>query len=484
MPLALDQAGAYLEEMQITPGEYLKLYQEQGRILRNQRGGLATDHASVTVTFSLAFARVEESNPAAAELLRLCAFLHPNGIPEEMLTAGASELGPVLEPALAQPLGLIEMRRAASRISLLHRDTTNQTLLIHPVVQQVLRDNLDATARHTWIERAIRLVNRSFPYIEFGNWLQCERLLPQALACADLTQHEDWVSLELARLCNQTGYYLRERARYGEVESLYQRARAILEKAHGPDHPYVAISLNNLAELYRAQGKYDQAKLLHQRALAIREKTLGSDHPSVAQSLNNRAELYRAQGKYAKAEPLYQQALEIQEKALGPDHSHVAISLNNRAELYRAQGKYDQAESLHQRALVIREEALGPDHPDVAQSLNNLALVDCAQGKYAQAAPRYQRALDIVEKALDPNHPDVMTILQNYAVLLRTLKRATAAKKLEARARTMQQARNAQSPAQDIPPRHGEPQPSEHARTQPTKPPADPHKPVRKKKRR
>jgi tetratricopeptide (TPR) repeat protein len=58
--------------------------------------------------------------------------------------------------------------------------------------------------------------------------------------------------------------------------------------------------------------------------MAIREKALGPDHPDVAASLNNLAELYRAQGQYAQAEPLYKRSLAIVEKALGPDHPNVA----------------------------------------------------------------------------------------------------------------------------------------------------------------
>ena len=124
----------------------------------------------------------------------------------------------------------------------------------------------------------------------------------------------------------------------------------------------VAISLNNLAELYRNQGKYDEAEPLYQRALAIREKSLGSDHPDVATSLNNLAVLYSDQGRYDEAEPLYQRALAIREKSLGADHPDVATSLNNLAQLYHDQGKHAEAELLHQRALAIREKALRSDH--------------------------------------------------------------------------------------------------------------------------
>ncbi|MCH6578498.1 MAG: CHAT domain-containing protein, partial [Proteobacteria bacterium] len=53
--------------------------------------------------------------------------------------------------------------------------------------------------------------------------------------------------------------------------------------------------------LYHRQGKYAEAEPLHKRALAIREKALGPEHPDVATSLNNLAELYKAQDKYAEA---------------------------------------------------------------------------------------------------------------------------------------------------------------------------------------
>ncbi len=50
---------------------------------------------------------------------------------------------------------------------------------------------------------------------------------------------------------------------------------------------------------------------------------MGPAHPYVARSLNNLADLYRMQGRYAEAVPLYRRALEIVRKALEPAHPHV-----------------------------------------------------------------------------------------------------------------------------------------------------------------
>ncbi len=102
------------------------------------------------------------------------------------------------------------------------------------------------------------------------------------------------------------------------------------------------------------QGQYAEAEPLYKRSLAIREKALGPQHPHVATSLNNLADLYRAQGKYAEAEPLYQRALGLVEKALGPEHPHVAQSLENYAALLREIGRTTEAAKLEARAKAIR----------------------------------------------------------------------------------------------------------------------------------
>ena len=69
------------------------------------------------------------------------------------------------------------------------------------------------------------------------------------------------------------------------------------------DHPDVAVT-GRLAELYRTQAKYAEAELLYKRALDIKgERTLGKEHPDVATTLSNLAELYRCPGTDAEGEP-------------------------------------------------------------------------------------------------------------------------------------------------------------------------------------
>src|SRR6266571_1609967 len=107
LPLALDQAGAYIEATGCGLSGYFKLYKRHRAELLKRKDRLSSEYPyTVATTWALSFQQVEQANPAAAELLRLCAFLAPDAIAEEIITEGASHLGPVLSPVAADPLAL------------------------------------------------------------------------------------------------------------------------------------------------------------------------------------------------------------------------------------------------------------------------------------------------------------------------------------------------------------------------------------------
>jgi tetratricopeptide (TPR) repeat protein/transcriptional regulator with XRE-family HTH domain len=416
LPLALDQAGAYIEETGCDLAGYLELYRSHRKELLQRRSALRADHPEpVASTWALSFLKVERASPAAADLLRLCAFLDPDAIPEEIVTNGSAMLGPKLGSITDTNMQLNEAIQELRRFSLVKRDPEAKLIYTHRLVQTVLKDEMDQQTQQQWAERVVRAVNTTFPEVTFPNWKQCDRCLPHVWACAELIDQYRMSFPEAARLLHHAGIYLRDRGLYEQAEVLLQRALAILERVFGLAHPQAATILNDLGWFYYLQGKYEQAEPLLQQALAIYEQVLGPEHSDIAITLNNLAWLYMQQGRYAEAELLYQRSLNIREKVLGDLHPETARSLNDLGWLYYLQGKYEQAEPLLQRALAIRERALGPTHPDVGESLNNLAILYYFQGKYEQAESLFQRALSIREQALGSIHPDVGESLNNLA---------------------------------------------------------------------
>ncbi len=434
LPLALEQAAAYMTAAQKSLADYVALFrQHQQKIL--ERGKPATDYPfTVATTWELAFERVAVQCPAAVELLNLCSFLAPEAIPRGLLSQGLREVAAETQlEGLAEELTFDDAIMALRNYSLI--EAQSETLALHRLVQAVTREKLSVEEKKRWAEAALLTIDRAWPSGTFDirAWPDCARLLPHAYAVDEHCARFGIASEDLAALLNRMGFYLYGRANYSEAEPLFCRSLAIREQQLGPLHPDVAQSLNNLAELLRAQGKYDEADPLSRRSLAIREQQLGPEHPDVALSLNNLAELLRTQGKYIEAEPLYRRSLAIREQQLGPEHPDVATSLNNLAALLESQGKYSEADPLYRRSLAIWEKQLGPEHPDVATSLNNLAGLLKSQGKYSEADPFYRRSLAIREQQLGPEHPDVAQSLNNLAALLESQGKYSEAEPLSRR---------------------------------------------------
>jgi tetratricopeptide (TPR) repeat protein/transcriptional regulator with XRE-family HTH domain len=419
-PLALDQAGAYIEETGCSFGDYLQLYERHRSKMMARRGKQATNYPdSVATTWSLSFQQIEQAHPAAAELLHLCAYLSPDHIPEELFVQGAAHWPIRLQQAVTDSFTFNELLEALLAFSLVKRLAHERLLSLHRLVQAVQMDRMGPKEQRQWAQQVVYAVNALFPADakEPDTWPLCLRYLEQVQVCDRLIQQYDLQLPEAADLLDRAGTYLREHASYNLAESLFKRGLVIAEQQLGPQHLQVASLLNNLGSLYREQGKYTQAEPLHQRAVDIREQALGPHHPLLASPLNNLGILYWWQGKYEQAESLLQRALHIREQALGPYHSQVALLLNNLGILYDEQGKHEQAEPLLQRALSIWEQSLGPHHPQLALSLENLGILYYEQGKYEQAESFYQRALHIREQALGPHHPQVASTLNNLGIL-------------------------------------------------------------------
>ncbi|MDZ7962310.1 MAG: tetratricopeptide repeat protein [Aulosira sp. DedQUE10] len=430
LPLALDQAAAFIEETPSSLAEYLQFYREEGARLLAERGELAIDHPSVTITFSLAFEKVLQRNPTAADLIWVCAFLAPDAIPEEIFTEGGAELGENLSRLANKPLDLLKVIAEAGRFSLIYRNPTNKTFDIHRLVQEVLKAEMDEDKRRLWAERTVCAVTQVFPNAEYANWRDCDRLLPHARVVINWISQYQFELETAALLLNRTGYYLKERGQYSEAEPLYQTALSLRQRLLGQEHPDVATSYNNLAALYRSQGRYSEAEPLYQTALSLRQRLLGQEHPDVATSYNNLALLYYSQGRYSEAEPLLQKALSLWQRLLGEEHPDVATSYNNLALLYDSQGRYSDAEPLLQKALSLRQRLLGEEHPDVATSYNNLALLYYSQGRYSDAEPLLQKALSLRQRLLGEEHPDVASSYNNLALLYDSQGRYTEAEPL------------------------------------------------------
>jgi hypothetical protein len=107
------------------------------------------------------------------------------------------------------------------------------------------------------------------------------------------------------------------------------------EQESGPDHPAVAVRLNNLALTLPPR----EAEPLLRRALTINEKALGPSHLETAATLNNLADTLASMRRFREAEPLAARSVDIFKRTLGAESERTQTALANWKGIQRALGR-------------------------------------------------------------------------------------------------------------------------------------------------
>jgi tetratricopeptide (TPR) repeat protein len=403
LPLAINQAGAYLAETACSLEEYLQSYRERGLALLDRTGD--PDHASVRLTFGLALEQMQSRavfGAVAVELLLLCAFLQPDAIPEGVLATYQKEH---FEAAYAAFLAY----------SLVSRNPESQTLTIHRLVQLAARELLSPEERAPWRQRAVHAVADATPDFEYEDWPLCEQLLPQWRVCARLIQEDRLQTPQAVHLLYQLGRYLRARASYDEAAGVLDAAITLSEQVHGSVHLTTADVLEECACLCREQDRAQEAEALHLRSLEITETREGVAHPHTAGKLHNMALFYSQKQDFPRAEALFVRALAIWEAHPEVDTLFMAATLTQLAGVYRYQELYTKAEPYSRRALALYESAPTPSPISIATSCHNLGLLCINLGRYSEAEALFLRAQELNEATRGKDHPETGSVLWGLA---------------------------------------------------------------------
>src|SRR4051812_35936579 len=338
LPLALEQAGAYIAERRLTLAAYLEEWHSRHeQVLTWFDPRVSHYPASVAATWQTSVGRL--SAPARRLLERL-AWLGPEPIPEWLLNVPVP--GSPEEPDRRDALVELET------YSLVTRDDESPAFTVHRLVQDVTRRSLrngpgDGVMKEV-LDEALRWIDDAFvgdPQ-DVRTWPILDPFAPHARA---VVKYADAAGIAdpTARLMSQLGRLFLNKALLREAEPLMRRALAIDEKSFGAEHPNVAMHLNNLAVFLQATNRLSEAEPLIRRALAIDEKSFGPEHPNVTVSLNNLAQFLQTTTRLSEAEPLIRRALAIDEKSFGPEHPNVSRHLNNLAQLLQDTNRLSEA---------------------------------------------------------------------------------------------------------------------------------------------
>jgi len=370
LALAIENAAAFIRSVDLDPIEFLPIYRKSRKeILLRPSSSKHTYPHPIAATFLLSFDKVK-SDPKygkqASELLQLLAFLNPDGILIDFLRAGSAGLSDALREVVDDKFIFHEVLGQLQQFSLIAEPRGTDTIVIHRLIQAVLRDELTESEAQRYSSEVIELCRCGFPGTwdtkearELGRRFQSQVVEP-AFEVAKIASESAGITLV------NIGLFLWRDGKGKDAERLFKRSYEIRQMLLGNEHPETLTSMHNLALTYRDQGKLQDAADLQERELEATKRTLGEEHPDTSTSMSNLALTYGYQGKLQDAADLQERELEATKRTLGEEHPGTLTSMNNLAWTYETLGRTTEALSLIQQCVDGSKRVLGEDHPDTS----------------------------------------------------------------------------------------------------------------------
>jgi Tetratricopeptide repeat len=365
LPLALEQAAAYIHATADSLAGYLALFRLRRAELLG-RGEPTGYGKTVASTWALAFDRLMRTEHGAVGLLRLLAFCAPEAVPVRLLLQPRPELAgrlgtevtPVLAPLLEDPLAASDAIAALRRYSLV-TPAPGGSVSLHRLVQAVTADQMPPDLAGQWRLATAALIGAAIPAEPWipGTWPVYEELLPhvQAAASAD--------SAAAAAIADYLGY----------------------------------------------SGSYPVARDSMKRVVEARQRTCGPEHPDTLIARCGLALWTGEAGDAATAHDQVAGLLPVAERVLGPENLHTLFIRRQLAWWTGEAGDAAAARDQWAALVPVCERVLGPEHPETLTVRQGLAAVTGRAGDAAAARDQLADLLPSYERVLGAEHPETLT---------------------------------------------------------------------------
>jgi Tetratricopeptide repeat len=426
LPLALEQAAAYLVATGDSLAVYLALFRQRRPDLL-ARGDPAGYMDTVASTWSLAFGRLE---PAAVGLLRLLAFCAPDAIPWRLLlqlprgpakpvrrrTARADWQGRahipwrvarVLTPLIEDPLAAGDAIKALRGYSLV-TPAGDGAVSLHRLVQAVIVDQMPAQRARQWRQAAAALIEASIPPDPErpDTWPVFAALLPHAEAV--LAEHSD--------VMDRIASYLESSGNYRTALDLQRRVVDARERVLGPERPRTLYARAWLALRTGAAGDAAAARDQFAALLPVLERVRGLEHPETLGARGHLANWTGTAGDATAARDQFAALLPVVKRVRGPEHPDTLEARGTLANWTGAAG--DPAAARDQLAGVqdVQERIFGTEHPSTLAIRVRLAGWTGAAGDAAASRDQLAALLPVLERVYGPEHPSTLAARVDLAV--------------------------------------------------------------------
>ncbi|MEW1771994.1 FxSxx-COOH system tetratricopeptide repeat protein [Streptomyces sp. NPDC086777] len=416
LPLAVEQAGAWLAQTGVPTAEYLRrLTEETAAVMAlNQPPDYP---GTVAATWNISIERLRERSPASVRLLQLCAFFSAEPISSELLYE-SDELLTALR--LTESLLIGQLVREIGQLALAKVDQISRSIQVHRLVQAVIRSQMSEEerreARHTVHEilRGARPKGDE-PTDNRENWRQFDSIWPH-LTASDI---RNCTEAEPRRLLIDRVRYLWKRGEFSRAQRLAEELLAHWKEPLGEDDEQYLFLRCQLANVLRSQGLYVEARVVDDNVLERQRLLLGTRHPHTFITASGLSSDLAALGEYVKAVELAREAHNGFSDLFYEAHPRTLNAANNLALALRMVGRYRDARQIDEVTLALRTQVHGSDHISTLSSTENLGRDLREVGDYTGSVALLSRAYEEHKRVLGMEFPGTLRCAKSLAVSLR-----------------------------------------------------------------
>ncbi|MFC5819493.1 FxSxx-COOH system tetratricopeptide repeat protein [Nonomuraea harbinensis] len=417
LPLALDQAGAMQSETGMPVREYLTLLRDQtGKLLAEGRP-MEYD-VPLTATWALSVTTLREEQPDAVELLHLLAFFGSDPIPRDVFSTSRGTVEPPLSGILDDPLRFSRGVGALGRYALVQIDRENQTLLVHRLVQALLREDVSESERDRFRLNVQRLLAAAVPGPpdDTATWPTFARLMPH-LEPSEIARSADPA---VRRPMHDMVRYLYQSGNAPGALSLAKACLEAWEADPSSDARDLCTMKRHLSVSLRFVGEYEEAFRVGSQALQDAETALGADDEETLRLTNNHCTDLRAMGRFSESFALATSAAQRHRDVFGDDNERTLRMHTSLALDLTLTSQYEEAERLLKHVYGALRDLYGtPNHPTAQIVMNNLVRVIRLRGDYAEARELGEDVYAVGVSTLGADHPTTLRAASDLAVAMR-----------------------------------------------------------------
>ncbi|WP_095934110.1 FxSxx-COOH system tetratricopeptide repeat protein [Streptomyces sp. Tue6028] len=420
LPLAVEQAAAWLAETATPIDDYLRQLAEQTTEVLDLNQP-ADYPKTVAATWNISIARLRENSPASVRLLQLCAFLAAEPISVHLLYSKEmiDALRPY-DPALQESLLLGRVIREIGRFALAKVDQVSNSIQVHRLVQAVIRSQLtEEEQRHA--RHIVHTVlagcrpDGDEPIDDPETWARFAVIWPH-LSASDA---RNCTEAPTRRLLIDRVRYLWKRGEFAGAQALAEDLLEHWKPALGEDDVQYLYLRCQLGNILRSQGRYVEAREINTELLERQKRVLGPSHPHTYVTMSGLASDLAALGVYGSAVEFAREAHEGFSQIFHESHRRTLSAANNLALALRMVGRYGEARAIDQDTYDRRIEVLGPDHPYTLASAARLGRDLREVGRYTESVSLLSRAYDAHKRILGKDFPGTLSCAKSLAVSLR-----------------------------------------------------------------